>query len=364
MLIKLLLFFVFGISSIINQSKKDDFNNDLLFIQKTLFENHPGVVNTLDPHFLEGLNANCKVAEEKLSRARSESEKALILKELGESFHDSHLWIHYDAYKLKTLQAKKKTLFEIDELKQGVYWITIPSFQPSDEGIKQINEVIQILPDLCEQTLVLDLRGNGGGNSAWGESFLEAIFGKEYVHQQLKKIRSDLYIEWRISEGNLNHVKEFIPSFTRQFGENHPIVSYFENIFQGMEAGLFLKEQYYLEPSDVDYTALEQYANCFKGQIYVIIDKGCGSACLDFLDGLKAMNSSVVFIGETTNSDSVYMELRVVSLPSGKGTLGFPIKVYRNRVRGHNVPHQPDIQYDGDLKDTLKLQKFLLQTLI
>ena len=93
-----------------------------------------------------------------------------------------------------------------------------------------------------------------------------------------------------------------------------------------------------------------------------IIDQHCGSACLDFLDGLKAMDVNVIFIGETTGADSVYMELRTVTLPSGQGILGLPIKVYRNRVRGHNVPHEPTIQYNGNLKDTQELQNFVLKT--
>jgi hypothetical protein len=40
------------------------------------------------------------------------------------------------------------------------------------------------------------------------------------------------------------------------------------------------------------------------------------------------------------------MEVRTVDLPSGLGTFSYPIKVYRNRSRGDNVPYMPNIECD------------------
>jgi hypothetical protein len=209
---------------------------------------------------------------------------------------------------------------------------------------------------------VFDLRGNGGGNSSWGEELLKALFGEEYVNQQLSESRRNVYAEWRISEGNLEHVKGLISIVKEQFGENHPAIQWVENTYKGMQNAFSRGENYYSEPPDVDrFVVSSNAASSFSGHVVAIIDKGCGSACLDFIDGLKAMNIDVTFIGETTGADSVYIELGKVALPSGKGTLGFPIKVYRNRLRGHNVPHEPDIQYNGNLKDTLQLQDFVLK---
>lgn len=52
-----------------------------------------------------------------------------------------------------------------------------------------------------------------------------------------------------------------------------------------------------------------------------------------------------------------YMEVRMMPLPSGNSFLRLPIKVYRNRPRGHNVPYTPDILYAGDMKDTKAIQE-------
>jgi len=54
------------------------------------------------------------------------------------------------------------------------------------------------------------LRGNGRGNSSWGVEPLKTLFGEEYVNQQLAESKHNVYTEWRISQGNLDHVKALI----------------------------------------------------------------------------------------------------------------------------------------------------------
>ena len=260
------------------------------------------------------------------------------------------------------IASHETRLFGVQKLKEGTYWINIPTFHPSKDQVKEFKKIIELLPEFRKETVIFDLRGNGGGNSSWGEELLKALFGEQYVNQQLAKSSQNVYAEWRVSQGNLDHVKELIPVVKEQFGDNHPAMQWVENTFKGMENAFLRGENYYSEPPNLDQAALSSNAvNSFSGRIIAIVDKGCGSACLDFIDGLKAMNTDIVFIGEPTGVDSVYMELRKVSLPSGKGTLGFPIKVYRNRPRGHNVPHTPDIQYSGNLQNTVELHEFFLR---
>ena len=55
------------------------------------------------------------------------------------------------------------------------------------------------------------------------------------------------------------------------------------------------------------------------------------------------------------------MDVRRIELPSKIGYLQIPLKVYRNRLRGHNQPYQPDIVYEGDIKDTPAVEAWLKQ---
>lgn len=352
-------------SEIVTPTQDIDFNKDLTFIQQTLLENHPGICNSLDPKFLEEMEKNLKVAQQKLFGTKEVKEKTKIMRELGQSFHDAHLWIRYDLNKSETPIASNETRrLGVQKLKEGTICINIPTFHPSKDQMNELKQIIELLPEFRKQTVIFDLRGNSGGNSSWGEELLKALFGEQYVNQQLAKSSQNVYAEWRVSRGNLDHVKELIRVVKEQFGDNHPAMHSIKNIFQGMEIAFLLGENYYSEPPNQDQAASSSNAvNFFSGRMIAIIDKGCGSACLDFIDGLKAMNTPIVFIGEPTGVDSVYMELRKVSLPSGKGTLGFPIKVYRNRPRGHNVPHIPDIQYSGNLQSTTELHDFILKNL-
>jgi hypothetical protein len=340
--------------------RSDPFLQDLEFIYQTLLENHPGVYNQLDPLFLTEMKENFTIAQKALASTSFEKEKAKILQKFGDHFQDNHLGVGYNLIQNESpSRSHQISLFSIQELKRGCQWITIPSFQPPDDQIEALNQIINALPMFREQSVIFDLRGNGGGNSAWGETLLEALFGKTYAEQCLTKLNWNQSVDWRASQENVEHVKNFISSMKMHFGENHPAVKWAEKIYEGINTAFLSGALYYSEKTtDAKAPPVVDAVNPVNGKVIAIIDKQCGSATLDFLDQLKVMKSDLILVGETTKADSVYMEVRVISLPSSKGKLAFPIKVYRNRPRGHNVPHTPDIHYPN-LSDTVKLQNYV-----
>jgi hypothetical protein len=331
--------------------------SDLTFIQLTLQEDHPGAYNALDPDFLNNLKNNASIAQHQLLHVSTDKEKTCILEEFGRTFHDAHLWVHYDRSMLEVSERPPRS-YSVQKVHEHLFWIHIPTFHPQADQMDALHQIILSLPLLRQHTLVLDLRGNGGGNSCWGEELLKALFGEGYAKEHLSEYRRNEYIEWRASHGNAEHVKDLISKVRKEFGAEHPIVRGMQQTYEGMQKAISHGENYYRESAE--HAVFPHATPLFKGRVIAIIDKGCGSACLDFLDGLKAMDAGVIFIGQPTSADTVYMELRKVTLPSGKGTLGFPIKVVRNRPRGHNEPHIPDIRYQGNMEDTAALQAFIL----
>lgn len=358
---------IFGILAVMfgvkQSAQKSLFARDLEFIRTTIIENHPGIYDVLNPYFSSSLAKSYEIAKQQLGRTYTAAQKAQVLKDFGKSFQDAHLWVQYDF--AKTAQAAKapQRAFDLQILQDGVVWVDIPTFQPSNEQKQKFDEIVQTLSQFRDQTLVFDLRGNGGGNSALGTGLLKALFGQEYTEHHLAELNRNVRVEWRASQGNLEHVQQFIPLFTQQFGPTHPAIEWAKNAIQGMGDAIARGAQYYSVLASETSSRGGKADNAFKGRIIAIVDKGCGSACLDFLDGLKALQPNAVLIGETTGADSAYMELRTVRLPSGQGSFGFPIKVYRNRPRGHNVPFVPDIAYTEDLRDTAALQQFVLKDL-
>lgn len=69
-------------------------------------------------------------------------------------------------------------------------------------------------------------------------------------------------------------------------------------------------------------------------------------------------------MGKQTGADSVYMDIREVTLSSGFATLTFPLKVHRNRLRRNNEAYCPDVLYNENLGDTEKLQQWVIERAI
>lgn len=100
----------------------------------------------------------------------------------------------------------------------------------------------------------------------------------------------------------------------------------------------------------------------YRGKVILLTDRRCASACLDFADFVRLLPNAT-HVGLPTSADSVYMEVRPVDLPSGVERLGLPVKVYRDRLRGHNEPYVPHVMYEGDINDTAAVEAWLLTKL-
>ncbi|MNL48465.1 hypothetical protein D3C87_1713240 [compost metagenome] len=89
------------------------------------------------------------------------------------------------------------------------------------------------------------------------------------------------------------------------------------------------------------------------GRVYVLTDSSCGSACLDAVDLWKT--AGAVQVGRETSADTVYMDIRNPTLPSGLAQIAVPMKVYRGRARGNNEPQKPAYVIEGDMSDDAAL---------
>ena len=94
--------------------------------------------------------------------------------------------------------------------------------------------------------------------------------------------------------------------------------------------------------------------------MFFLTDHACFSACLDFADVILNI-PDVIHIGLETKADAVYIDNRAVWLPSGNGRLGFSMKVYRNRQRGHNESYVPDLIWEGDIRDDKALEDWIIE---
>ena len=75
--------------------------------------------------------------------------------------------------------------FSSSEFSDEIAWVTVPTFDLHIEQKKDFNKLIkQLLVFQIKKYIIFDLRGNKGGNSAYGSQIIKALFGNEYAHQK------------------------------------------------------------------------------------------------------------------------------------------------------------------------------------
>ena len=193
------------------------------------------------------------------------------------------------------------------------------------------------------KAIVFDTRGNNGGSSFWGKNMLKALYGEDYF--KYRNYLPDQKVEYRLSQENLDHM-----SFIREeYGvkqNNQEIIDWVDEKYDGMKTGLARGNSFYSVPDDKNEAAPIKAANPVEAKVYLFTHGWCGSSCLDFADYMYAMEGSK-HIGYYTSSDSPYMEVRSVTLPTGFSKIIVPIKVYRNRPRGDGEYYTPRKIYNG-----------------
>ena len=238
-------------------------------------------------------------------------------------------------------------------------WVTLPSFYPeTSEQEAALNNVIDSIGDYKKYDIVIfDVRGNQGGNSYYGTRILKNLYGEEYCNAAFKKLREKQYVEWRVSQGNIDYLKSLLVTLEQKFGLSE-IVTAFSVIVLEMEKNLAAGNPFYRALSEsVEAVEFDRSQNPLHARVVVITDGCCASACLDFLDELFALGP-VLQVGLPTNVDTNYMECRDEKLPSGYATLHFPIKVFRNGPRESNQAYIPQVVVD-DVYDDEKVKKMI-----
>ncbi len=337
---------------------------DLAFVKQTLLENHPGTYNSDDPDFVKLVNDGYTSAVTQVEGIKSEDDYIAVMQTYAALFDDGHLWIRSMNEK-RAREQQPQRAFTISEgpMADGV-WMTIPTFKIDAEQQKLFDDLIQKLPSYrTKKVIVFDLRGNTGGSSAWGHRLVTALFTKAYADEKLLTLDKDLSVDWRISKGNIENTQDIVKMMKESYGEGSKEYQDMQKIYLGMLAAQVKGQPYYHEAPVQSAPSNKSIQDPVKAEIVLVIDHRCGSACLDFIDLIKAMQHKTLLVGETTAADTLYMEVRPLQLPSGLAEIWFPTKVYRHRKRGSREPYVPDIKYPGNLQDTDSLKKWLQKTI-
>jgi len=246
----------------------------------------------------------------------------------------------------------------------GTRWFTLSGFNgdPNSDDAKALTPLIAAMKAdrasiVKAPRIVLDLRGNGGGSSDWSVQIARILWGDARV----EGAADDSYVEWRVSDAIIAAMKDYRRQYDRPETAAY-IKQYFDVLVHGMTAAKAAGKQLWREPADIgndpgEKKGLAEPPPTPPGQVYFVTDSGCASACLDAADLWKALGA--IQVGQETSADTLYMDVRHVTLPSGMMGAAIPMKVYRGRKRGANVPLEPEEHYPGDMRDTAALEAWI-----
>ena len=240
----------------------------------------------------------------------------------------------------------------VREYQPGRWWINASIFDPSNaEEQGAIESMLEHLREEAEairaaEAVVVDIRGNNGGSSTYGDLIVDAIWGEAYRDARRPESRS--YVEWRVSPGNLAHM-DYLAEVIAERDFPREVVNMFLGVQEGMIEAAELGETMYRQEEsggDTGDSPTEPVENPVQGQVYFLTNISCGSACLDFADVMLSLEN-VTQIGQPTTADTQYMEVRIKESPTGVADFVVPVKVYRDRLRDPKQAYHPDIVYEG-----------------
>ena len=232
-----------------------------------------------------------------------------------------------------------------------------------DPAAPVVAEVAAKAADLRQaRFVVLDLRGNGGGSSLFGDQIAVSLLGSDYVASVIGSPDDDDCDDiWRVSDGNLRQLQYYIdvmgpthgPEFIKIVGKQ----------LAGAKAAQAQGRSFSgpIHCANKPQTpAAARAPSLLKGRLVLITDNLCFSSCLAVTDHLRQLGA--LHIGQTTDSNTHYSEVREEPLPSGLSKFSTLQAVSPSSPLRFG-PFIPALAYPGDIADTPALEHWVVSQL-
>jgi hypothetical protein len=236
----------------------------------------------------------------------------------------------------------------------GGYWIRLSGLDSDAEAVVTAVQTAETSLKTAG-AVVLDLRGNGGGDSRYGDAIAEMLFGADQVRQAKGRASDCQGAYWRASADNVAAMKAFRDNAAAR---NPQTAAYMTEVVEGMEAAISGGRAFWPDLPTCAATAglAEDTARApINRKVVLVTDRHCFSSCLMTTDLFRRLGA--LHVGEATDVSSRYMEVRTIVLPSGlrdfstlqKVAVGLP----------DFGPYTPDIPYPGAIADDEALKAWV-----
>lgn len=236
----------------------------------------------------------------------------------------------------------------------GGYWIGIETFSNAVAGVvEQARAQQQTLR--AAPMVVVDLRGNSGGNSQYAVEIARVLVGDARAIAADRPASDCGGMYWRVSKDNAAALGKFAselpadraPEWKAQAAALDRAASEGRVFSPDLPA---CARQAVSEPPPGQLPPSEA-----KGRLVLVTDRACFSSCLMAADLFRRLGA--LHVGEATDMSTRYMEVREITLPSGLRTFSTLQKVALGA--GDFGPYAPQIVYAGSLADTDKLKAWV-----
>lgn len=239
----------------------------------------------------------------------------------------------------------------------GGMWIGLQSLDDNATAVvAQVREQqaqLQAAP-----IVVLDMRGNGGGNSEFGVQIARVLFGEARFTHLYRGGGEDCSTVWRVSPRNLATMR----SYVTRFEQSNP------DFAAGMREVVARAEQAQAEGQEFTGRTTcgsersapgAAPAQVASGQIVLLTDNTCFSSCLIVTDMFRRLGA--LHVGQATDAATHYFEVREERLPSGLSYFS-TLQAFSPASPAQLGPFEPEVRYDADISDTATLEAWVAQT--
>jgi Peptidase family S41 len=240
----------------------------------------------------------------------------------------------------------------------GGMWIALQGLDDGAEAVMtQVGE--QRAQLLAAPIVVLDMRGNGGGNSEYGARLARVLFGDaRFNHLYNGGGGEDCSTTWRVSPRNLATMR----SYVTRFAQSNPDFS------RGMEEVVQRAERASAEGREFTGAVTcgaeraargRPPAQAARGRIVLLTDNTCFSSCLIVTDMFRRLGA--LHVGQATDAATHYFEVREERLPSGLSFFS-TLQAFSPMSPAQMGPYEPEVRYEGDIADAEALQGWIVRT--
>jgi hypothetical protein len=259
--------------------------------------------------------------------------------------------------KLAAVPTRGAAGFGVRKVGDG-YWIAVQSF--NDKAVPVVEEVRAKAAEIRQAPyVVLDVRGNGGGNSALGSQIAETLLGSQpaAVSEPSSSAQTCSKV-WRLSDRNLKQVEyqknELGPKQGKQVAES--MARQYDTVSAAKAAGLHFSGKVKCGETALPKAAAKATQRSFPKRVILLTDNACFSSCLLVTDEFRRLGA--LHVGQTTDANTHYMEVREDKLPSGLSVFS-TLQALAPAAPAYIGPFEPSILYDGNIADTAAVEKWV-----